>query len=89
MSAIDLKRQKLIAAADYVGKLTRAGVPAATIIDGLVANHGATYRTRYDGSRLSCAGVVSTCTFSPDKGLLENWTKTATLRLMASAMVSA
>lgn len=80
---------KLIAATDYVGKLTRAGVPAGTIIDGLVANHGATYRNRYDGSRLSCAGVVSTCTFSPDKGLLENWTKTATLRLMASAMVSA
>lgn len=53
MDAIDLKRQKLIAATDYVGKLTRAGVPAATIIDGLVANHGAAYRTRYDGSRLS------------------------------------
>lgn len=89
MGEIDLKRQKLVAATDYVGKLTRAGVPAATIIDGLVANHGATYSTHYYGSRLSCAGVVSTCTFSPDKGLLENWTKTATLRLMATPMVSA
>ena len=37
MDAIDLKRQKLIAATDYVGKLTRAGVPAATIIDGFAA----------------------------------------------------
>ncbi|WP_010185984.1 hypothetical protein [Sphingomonas sp. PAMC 26605] len=77
---------KLQAAFDYVGKLTRARVAPATIIDGLVANHGAAHRTRWDGSRLSCAGVVSTCTFSPDKGLLENWTKTASLRLMKLAI---
>lgn len=77
---------KLQAAFDYVSKLTRARVAPAAIIDGLVTNHGAAHRTRYDGSRLSCAGVVSTCTFSPDKGLLENWTKTASLRLVKLAI---
>jgi|GEM_PF-2240928 hypothetical protein len=89
MGAIDLRPQKVVAAAEYVRKLTDAGVPAATIIGGLVANHGATYHVRYHASRLSCAGVGSVCTFTPDKGLLENWSKAAMLRLMASATVSA
>ena len=77
---------KLQAAFDYVGKLTRARVEPAAILDGLVAHHGAVHRTRWDGSRVSCAGVVSTCTSSPDKGLLENWTNMARLRLMKLAI---
>lgn len=76
------QREKLQAAASLVGDKLRAEVAPAAIIAELVEKHGATHRTRWDGNRLSVAGVAATCTWSADKGLLDNWRKTATVRLM-------
>lgn len=77
------KRRKLQAAFDYANKaFKRDGARADTVIAGLAIHHGAKWKPRWDASRLSCAGVTATCTWSKDEGLLRNWLNTAGLRLM-------
>lgn len=70
---------------DLVAAKRRAGEDAKSIISHLVDHHGATYRDRYDGYALRAGGVASSCTYSAE-GLIGNWIKTASLRLMSEAM---
>ena len=75
------QRAQLQQAADMVAAMLRPDVAPAAIIQRLVEQHGATYRTG-NTHLLRCAGVTATCTWSKDKGLLEAWRKNATLRIM-------
>lgn len=77
------QRAKLQAACDLVAKRKRDGAAPMSVIGELMRDHGASYDRRLDANRLRVAGVASSCTWSKDSGLLDNWTKTATLRLMA------
>jgi hypothetical protein len=78
-------RAKLIAAVDFVSAALRMGMKADEIIARLQSGYGATFRQRFDGNKLSCGGVTASCTWSADAGLLDNWRKTATVRLMTTA----
>jgi hypothetical protein len=75
-------RQQLQAAMDLVLKRLGEKAAPAEIIAELVRDHGATYDPRGDAARLRCAGVASSCTWSRDVGLLDNWRRTAMNRLM-------
>lgn len=87
MPAAEQKRRRLQAAFDYANHAFKVDqVDAATVIANLVRDHRATYRPRGDSNRLSCGGASSSCTWSADHGLLQNWLKTAGLRLMMAAM---
>lgn len=81
----DRQRDKLRSACDRVAKMLQLKSTPAEIIDALVRDHGATYSTMSDGYKLRCAGVAASCTWSRDAGLLNNWRKTATTRLMVDA----
>lgn len=81
----DAQRGKLQAACDFVSASLRMEMKADEIIARLCSGYGATLTVRYDGNKLRCAGVAASCTWSADTGLLDNWRKTATVRLMASA----
>lgn len=81
----DAERTRLQAACDFVAASLRMGMAPAEIIARLQSGYGATFRERFDGNKLSCAGVSASCTWSADAGLLANWRKTATVRLMATA----
>jgi hypothetical protein len=78
-------RAKLQAACDFVAASLRMGMKADEIIARLCSGYGATFSQRYDGNKLRCAGVAASCTWSADTGLLDNWRKTATTRLMQTA----
>lgn len=86
MTISPTKIAKLQAANDYAGEQLRLGTAAGDIIAGLVRDHGARFEDRQDPYRLRCAGVAASCTWSKSDGLLGNWQKTATSRLMKSAM---
>jgi hypothetical protein len=81
----DVQRAKLQSACDYVANGLRMKLTPVEIIAGLQREHGATFEQRYDRNKLRCAGVAANCTWSADQGLLDNWRKTATTRLMVSA----
>lgn len=76
------RRQKLQAATTALLAAIEAGKPPTAIISMLECDHGARARLDRSEMSLSCAGVRSTCT-SGRQGLINNWRKAATLRLMA------
>jgi hypothetical protein len=78
------QREKMQAACDLVAKRLGERVEAAAIIAELVEKHGGTHRPSWDVNRLRVAGVASSCTYSPDVGLLDNWRRNATVRLMGA-----
>jgi len=83
MNGADKRRERLQAAFDHASlRFRRENAHAAVVIAELVDQHGASYRPRADANRLSIAGVASSCTWSADMGLLQNWLNTAALRLM-------
>jgi hypothetical protein len=81
----EAQRSKLQAASDYIGRRKREEATPADIINGLQLNFGATVDLRRDPYKLRLAGVAASCSWSKDAGLLENWRKTATVRLMQTA----
>jgi hypothetical protein len=85
MTPVDRQRARLQAACDFVAASLRMGMEAGEIIDRLCSGYDGKLSVRYDGNKLRVAGVAASCTWSADAGLLENWRKTATVRLMESA----
>ena len=73
---------------DYEGWRAHQGA-YRKIIDDLVAEEGAAYRSGSgDGYRLALAGIATTCT-GGDAGLLRNWVNAASRRLAAMQAASA
>mgnify|MGYP005998649311 CR=1 FL=1 len=73
---------------DYEGWRAHQGA-YRKIIDDLVAEEGAAYRSGSgDGYRLTLAGIATTCT-GGDAGLLRNWVNAASRRLAAMQAASA
>jgi len=86
MPGTALRRQRLQAAFDHASeRFRRDDAKAAIVIAELVEKHGAIYRAGRDPNRLSVAGVAASCTWSADTGLLQNWIRTAAVRLMIPA----
>lgn len=85
MSAADRRERLQVAFEHATIRYRRENADASVVIAELIEHHGATYRPRWDTNRLSVAGVSSSCTWSADKGLLQNWLDTAGLRLMQLA----
>lgn len=75
-------RDRIQAAADTIGEARRAGTAPAAIIDTLRRNHAAAYRVGASTNTLRVAGITASCTWSKDTGLLDAWSRLATVRLM-------
>lgn len=73
---------RLEAATATIHEMTRAGAPPAAIIDRLIAAHGATVKTSPSTNSLRVAGVVTSCTWSRDKGLIDGWRRLANRRIL-------
>lgn len=67
---------------DFVAAQKQAKVSASMIIDQLIKDYGATVRTSTDPYSLRVGGHVATCTWSCDEGLLANWYRSASLKLI-------
>lgn len=80
-----MNRARLQAASDHIAKRLRGGMEPSAIIGELVRDFGANQRQRSGAYILSLAGISASCTWSPDKGLLDRWRRNATLRLMETA----
>ena len=76
------RKQALQAAATAVLDAVEAGQSPLQICEMLERDHDAKWKKDWRGAVLSCRGVRSTCTGGL-AGVIGNWRKAATLRLMA------
>ena len=73
-------------AAKFVGDEKAKGTAPELVILALLKNFGAKRAVSGGAHTLRCGTVAASCTWSRDKGLLDNWNRNATIRLAREAM---
>lgn len=73
---------RLQAATGCVLEGRHAGDNAETIVQRLIAEHGATRRCSPSTNVLRVAGVATSCTWSKDEGLLNGWRRLAARKIL-------
>lgn len=73
---------RLEAATALIHDLIREGASYPTIVNRLIHEHGATVKTSPSTNSLRVAGVVTSCTWSADKGLIDGWRRLANRRIL-------
>ena len=76
------QRDRLLVVTKFAMDEIAKDTPADKIIYLLEADHAATVSVKGSAYTLRAAGVVGSCTWSRDSGLLSSWRKNATVRLM-------
>jgi hypothetical protein len=82
MTAKPPRRQRLLAALDYIGREKRARTEPAIVIRRLVEEHGGRFDAGAQTNALSVAGTRATCTWDKGQHLLECWTTLAHRHLL-------
>ncbi|WP_174297246.1 hypothetical protein [Sphingomonas bacterium] len=75
------RRQRLVAAVDFIVDQRRAGTEAAIIIRRLVAEHRGRFDTGAQTNRRRIAGTQVTCTWSKGDALIDFWMQRAKVHL--------